>query len=129
MKLVFYNYRGYTNKLNKALADGVTIEGNFNMNYDTSDCTIKIAHIDNFNYNYCFVEDTGRYYFVEVKDINRNGILFLHLHIDVLQTYAEKIRNSKIRLSDSKTNTERMFESDDIVNKDYVNVMVTLGGV
>lgn len=128
MNIVFYNYNGYTNKLNKVLSDGFTVTGNFNIDYNTSDTVIKIANIETFNYNYCYVEDTNKYYFVEVKNINRNNILFLNLHIDVLQTYREKINNAKIRLANNKTNTSKVFNSEKIINDDFVNIMVTLGG-
>lgn len=129
MEITFYNYGGYSNKLNKTLSNGYTVTGNFNISYDTSDCIIKIAGISDFNYNYCYVKETNRYYFVTVNDLHRNNILFLHLHIDVLQTYAEKINNAKIRLSDDKTNATLTFNSEKIVNDDFINIMVTIGGV
>lgn len=131
MDIVFYNYNDHPNKLNKTLGTGVTISGNFNMDYDTSDTLLKITipDIANFNYNYCYVPLTGRYYFVTVKNINRVGIVFLSLHIDVLQTYKTQILNAKIRLTDTKTNNNLIFKSQKIVNNDFVNILVTLGGV
>lgn len=131
MDIIFYNYNGHPNKLNKILETGVTISGNFNMDYDTSDCLLKITISDtaNFNYNYCYVPSTNRYYFVTIKNINRVGIVYLSLHIDVLQTYRTQILNAKIRLSDTKTNNNLVFKSEKIINNDFVNILVTLGGV
>lgn len=131
MDIIFYHYNGYTNKLNKTLSDGLTITGNFNLDYNTSDCVIKIVteNAGTFNYNYCYVKDTNRYYFVTVNNINRTGIVFLSLHIDVLQTYREQINKAKVRLSDTKTNNNLVFKSPKIVNNNFVNILVTLGGV
>lgn len=129
MNIIFYNYNGYSNKLNKTLTGGDTLSGDFNINYDTSDTVIKLRISNDFNYNYCYIPSLERYYFVTVKEIYRNGIVLLSLHIDVLQTYKEKILAASIRLADEKTQETKIFTSDDIVNGSFVNVMVTLGGV
>ena len=46
------------------------------------------------NANYMYIPDFNRYYFItDIKSI-RNGLIEISGHVDVLQTYAGKIRNN-----------------------------------
>lgn len=126
--LVFYKYEGKPNVLKKVLTDGSEITGNFNISFDTSETVLRLVVPNDFDFNYVYIKETGRYYFITQKTIQRNGICFLTIHIDVLMTYQSDILKSKLRLEDEKTNVSTGFNSGDIVNDDYINVMVTLGG-
>lgn len=126
--LVFYKYDGKPNVLKKTLTDGLEIRGDFNISFDTSDSTLRIVVSNDFDYNYVYIKETGRYYFITRKTIQRNGLCFLTIHIDVLMTYQPDILKAKLKLEDEKTNVSTAFNSDDIVNDDFINIMVTLGG-
>lgn len=129
MIINFTNYNGYSNQLNKNISENVlSINGNYNINYNTRDTIIKLQGYNEFNYNYCYVPNLDIYYFIVNTDIRRNGIVFLTLHIDVLQTYKEQILKAKIRLKNNSVDNTTVFESKKIVNDDFINVLVTLGG-
>lgn len=129
MIILFTNYSGYANQLNKKISsDTLNIDGNFNIDYNTRDTTIKLQGYNDFNYNYCYIPNLKRYYFVTNNSIRRNNIIFLSLHIDVLETYKKQILNSKIRLKNNSVDNTTIFESEKIVNDEFVNIMVTLGG-
>lgn len=42
-------------------------------------------------YNYAYLPDFGRYYFVDPPITERTGLIRLQMHIDVLQTYYDQI--------------------------------------
>lgn len=128
MDIIFYKYIGYTNQLNKTLENGLTITGNFNINFDTRDTIIRLQGYNDFEYNYCYIPNINKYYFITNTDIRRNGITFLSLHIDVLQTYKQDILNSKIRLENENTNNILTFQSEKIINDTSNMILITIGG-
>lgn len=128
MDIIFYKYIGYTNQLNKTLENGLTITGNFNINFDTRNTVLRLQGYNRFDYNYCYIPNVNRYFFITNVDIRRNGIVFLTLHIDVIQTYKQELLNSKIRLESDNTNNTLTFKSDNIVNSDSNMILVTIGG-
>lgn len=50
-------------------------------------------------YNYCYVPDFNRYYFIDDITITRNGVYNITLRCDVLMTYATSIKNSEARIT------------------------------
>lgn len=43
-------------------------------------------------FNYCYIEDLGRYYYVDSVEYNKN-LMILHLSVDVLMSYKDYINN------------------------------------
>lgn len=129
MDIIFYKYSGYSNQLNKNFSDDtLTITGDFNIDFNTRDTTVKLQGYNDFDYNYCYIPSIKRYFFITNCNIRRNGIVFITLHVDVLQTYKEQINNAKIRLKNNSTDNTTVFKSVDIVNDDFTTIMVALGG-
>lgn len=93
MKITFYKYTGENNRLDKSnlLTDGYTIEGDFNIQFYQITPTIKITQLDYFDYNYCYIEDLKRYYFVVQNVITRNGYNEIRMSLDSLMTYKDTI--------------------------------------
>lgn len=100
--ITFYNYSGLPNAINKTLENGTTIACNFNIGYNEIHPKIKIV-ADNFNYNYCFIESTGKYYFIDSVTITRNQFYELELTEDVLQTYKDYLLTLYGTVIESKT--------------------------
>lgn len=46
--------------------------------------------------NYAYIPDFNRYYFCDNPRIIRTGIVEVSMHVDVLQTYADGIKNAPI---------------------------------
>lgn len=44
------------------------------------------------NYNYCYVPDFGRYYFISPPEVSMGGIMVLHCTVDALTSWAGGIR-------------------------------------
>lgn len=99
MTIKLYKYNGDSRKVNKTLNSVQTIS---NANVITSmniidpvivlDMDMAFDAIGSFNYIY--IADLKRYYFVTNIEILENGFLKVYCHIDVLKTYATDILNS-----------------------------------
>lgn len=94
-------------KIGKTLSAGSTY--NCALKDDTSvlDPVIILQTSDNiFNYNYMYISDFGRYYFIkDIKSLNNNR-WEVSAHVDVLETYKNSIltNNAVIRRQQNKYN-------------------------
>lgn len=94
MTITFYKYTGENNRLDKSslLTDGYTISGDFNIQFYQITPIIKITQSDYFDYNYCYIEELKRYYFIVQNVITRNGFNEIRMTLDVLMTYKNIIK-------------------------------------
>lgn len=137
----FYKYTGERNRMNKTLGDYVTVQSNFNIEYNLINPSIKIAQSEIFDYNYCYIPEIDRYYFIDRVNIRRGGFFELYLTLDVLQTYHDKILALYGTVTQSqntdylnganipvKSQTQfKKYEFNDVFNHDGTYVMITSG--
>lgn len=99
MKITFYKYTGERNRLNKTLTNGATMDGNFTQAYYRNTPRLKIVSETDFDYNYCYIEDSNRYYFIDSVMVTRNNFYECTMTLDVLMTY----KNDILKLSGTVT--------------------------
>ena len=95
MTVVFYKYNGIKNKINKTLSNGLTINNVITQNdFDITafDLLIKDTGF-NSEYNYCYIQDLGRYYFIESVERMNGTIYKIRLSVDVLKSFSSQIEN------------------------------------
>lgn len=86
----FYNYTGDTRVISKTL----TNESQNTTVYLSNNCNIAYPSISlPYNstwlaYNYCYITDWNRYYYISEWSTDSAGKLYANLAIDVLKTYA-----------------------------------------
>lgn len=97
----FYNYVGDLRKIDKPIGTRLkqasvylsetcdVLTPRFSMHYDET--AIK-------NYNYCYISDWGRYYYITDWSTDSAGKMYAQLSIDVLKTYASQILASKVNV-------------------------------
>lgn len=103
MTIDFYKTSDPDNKINKSLTNKLTVTGKCRDVLNVLTPIIMVA-TDITNYNYCYIEDLARYYFITDITINRTGLYELKLKIDVLKTYSNDFSNCKILTSTSNQN-------------------------
>lgn len=97
MTVIFYKYDGIKNKINKTLSNGLTINNVIIRNdFDITDFELLIKDT-NFNseYNYCYIQDLGRYYFIESIERMNGTIHKIRVTVDVLKSFSSQIENIK----------------------------------
>lgn len=95
MTVIFYKYDDIKNKINKTLSNGLTINNVIIQNdFDITDFELLIKDT-NFNseYNYCFIQDLGRYYFIESVERMNGTIYKIRVSVDVLKSFSTQIEN------------------------------------
>ena len=101
-----YNYVGDPRQINKNIptysAEGTNVfEAYMNTSCDILYPTITIGYSDGMvngttSWNYAYIPDWGRYYFVTDYTTDKGGKLTAHLSIDVLYTYRDSIKASDV---------------------------------
>lgn len=97
----FYSYNGHPNTVNKQLGDFTAIEGDLRQTFDVLHPTVTLRKQPRPTFNYCYIPDLGRYYFVDRVSFEGNNAYELVLRIDVLKTYESEILAATGRVSES----------------------------
>ena len=122
MEVVFYNYTGANNVINKTLGTGTTIDCNMQVATDQLQPHVRVTFNDSdtfnaFTYNYCIVTlGTMSYpYFIVVNAIKNigKGIWDVPMQLDLLELYKSDILNSTAIIDRSSSNFN-MYLRDDI---------------
>lgn len=97
--IILYKTTDKPNVLNKTLNNALNVTGKFRTELNNMDLIVEIQYnnieqIQQSNYNYVYITDLDKYYFITSFEIINNKIISLNLHIDVLMTYKTDILNS-----------------------------------
>ena len=94
MEIKLYKTSSPRKKLVKDLTDGITLTGTLRGQSSIMSPSLQIQDIAVIGYNYCYIPDFGRYYYINGINALRANLFELSLGIDVLMTYADAIRNN-----------------------------------
>jgi len=101
MKLFLYNVVDGDNVINKTLTNPLEIDIRLTVDVDVVEPKIILRDIPNvdFNqFNYAFIDDLERYYFVDRIAKTNARDSWVYLTCDVLETYKTDILNSNARV-------------------------------
>lgn len=86
---------------------------------------VQIAQFNSFkSYNYAYIADYGRYYYIDDIAVDLGGLLTLSLSVDVLQTYAADIRATKALIYRQTQHTNPLI-ADSLIQSQVNEVTVT----
>lgn len=92
--LKLYKNGSENNDVLKTLSNETIIKGSSRTVVDMLAPVIDLAGVDVNSYNYCYVEELKRYYYIENMILSPNGITRLSMRVDVLMSYREDILES-----------------------------------
>lgn len=88
--ITFYKSTAEPNRVDKSeyLTDAITLsDGQFRESANKMTCSLRVQHTGALNgYNYVYISDFSRYYFVSEHTIERTGVHRFELKTDVLFT-------------------------------------------
>ncbi len=97
----FYSYNGHPNTVNKQLGTFTAIEGDLRQTFDVLRPTVTLRKQPRPTFNYCYIPDLGRYYFVDRVSFEGNNTYELAFRVDVLKTYESEILTATGRVTES----------------------------
>lgn len=93
MQIILYRYNTYKNKVDKTLFLKLveTLEGTLKEDVSIITPTIRYEYDSFIEFNYVYIPDFKRYYFVDDVRVLSNKIYEADLSVDVLMTYKDNI--------------------------------------
>lgn len=106
MTITFYKTVSNENQIQKILTDSKTYTGTFKTDLDILNPKIIISDSDYLilGYNYCYITELKRYYFVKNITILSNNRFLIDCKIDVLKTYSTELQNCIGRIIECENN-------------------------
>lgn len=126
MTVILYKYDGIRNKINKTLENGLSIQDVIIKNdFDitTFDLMIKSSSYTP-DYNYCYIQDLGRYYFIDSVECMNGTIYKIRVSVDVLKTYADEIKNISAIITKSENPDDNFVNCE--VSENYTSEVIAL---
>lgn len=137
-----YKNLSETIDLEKTLTGKTTVEGITRETVDLLNPEIDIKDIRVNDFNYCYVNELSRYYYIENTQIFPNGVCRLYMKVDVLMSYVDDIKASSGLITrqrnynpyygkyEVEARTElKTIPFNDVFNKTGVYVLTALKGV
>ena len=114
MTVIFYKYNDIKNKINKTLENGLTVNDVVIQNdFDITAFELLIKN-SNFNseYNYCYIQDLGRYYFIESIEKMNGTIYRIRVSVDVLKSFSTQIENIQAIITKSENPDDNFVDCE-----------------
>ncbi len=125
MTLHLYKTSSEPEKLDKSLSNDISMTGQLTNESSVINPVILVTTDTNIaTYNYAYIPDFGRYYYINNIVSVRNGLWRIELRVDVLMTYKAQIR-ANTGMIDRLEQTEQPYIADgrytfDSYNEYYV---------
>lgn len=93
MEFILYENQSDSNVINKKLTGRKTVDITLKKQNNLMDLIIKLqTDINIIKYNYCYIPDFKRYYFIQDIEVYNKNMYNLYLHIDLLETYKKELQ-------------------------------------
>ena len=96
MEVKFSYNKSDERQIFKTLVDGVTLEGTLRDASSIISPTIMFTSEEVMRYNYCYIPEWQRYYFVKDIQSYRNNLYVVYLECDVLMSFKNDIANFQV---------------------------------
>lgn len=126
MTVIFYKYNDIKNKINKTLENGLTVNNVVIQNdFDITAFELLIKDTNfNSDYNYCYIQDLGRYYFIESVERMNGSIYKIRLTVDVLKSFSTQIENIQAIITKSENPDDNFVDCEKSEN--YTSEVINL---
>ena len=126
MTVIFYKYDGIKNKINKTLSSGLTVNDVIIQNdFDITNFDLLIKNSSfNIEYNYCFIPNLNRYYFIENIEKLNGSIYKIRITVDVLKSFSTQIENINAIITKSENPDDNFVDCEKSEN--YTSEVINL---
>lgn len=125
----FYQFAKRENSTAKPPANsGTPLIIRFKEETDIINPTIELNYMGAFLFNYCYVDFTGRYYFVRNPESIAKDTYRMNLECDVLATYIDAVRGQSVYAHLSSYAYNELLDDSRVYPTNDVSVLVSDGG-
>lgn len=117
MQIKFYKNYSEKNKIGKSLSSELTLNGNLRDECSITSPSILVEATSLVDYNYCYIPEFKRYYFISDITSVRNNLWRVSLKCDVLESFKKDILN----LSCIVDKQQNQSYSNNIDDGSYIN--------
>lgn len=126
MEIILYNNKSPKNKIGKTLTNPNTITGSLRGETSVSNLQMLLNIVDLNPYNYMYVADFGKYYFITNIISVRTGLWLVTASIDVLESYKSEILSLDVVLSTTESTGAKQYKTGscwDVLVKDKTDII------
>ena len=117
MNITFYKNSSEKEKIGKSLSSGLTLSGNLRDECSITSPSILVEATSLVDYNYCYIPEFKRYYFISDIVSVRNNLWRVSLKCDVLESFKSDILNSSCIVNKKQNQSY----SNNIDDGSYIN--------
>ena len=117
MNITFYKNSSEKEKIGKSLSSGLTLSGNLRDECSITSPSILVEATSLVEYNYCYIPEFKRYYFISDITSVRNNLWRVSLKCDVLESFKSDILNSSCIVNKQQNQSY----SNNIDDGSYIN--------
>lgn len=126
MEIILYNNKSPKNKIGKKLTNPNTITGSLRGETSTSNLQILLNVVNLNPYNYMYVSDFGKYYFITNIISIRTGLWLVTASIDVLESFKNEILSLNVILANTESTGAKNYKMGscwDVLVKDKTDII------
>lgn len=117
MNITLYINKSEKNKIGKNLSNDFSLSGTLRDVTNIINPVILIEINEIGNYNYCYIPNFNRYYFITDITIIRTGLFAISLIVDVLESFKTDIKNLSVIL----LNTQNVGSNNYLLSQVFRN--------
>lgn len=132
MEIHLYVNSSEKNQLGKTLNSELVLSGNLRDEASVTNPVILIQADNVSDYNYAYVKEFNRYYFIRNMVSVRTGLWRIELSVDVLESFKSEIKKLSVILRDTETTGATNYLSGDVWKtnvKETTNIINFSGGL
>lgn len=111
MNLSLFVNNSEKNRLEKSLSGEIKMTGQLREQSSVVNPSIMIKHDNPSAFNYAYIPEFSRYYFITDITSVRTGLWEISMHVDVLMSFKESIKGTQVILSDTETTGQTNYMS------------------
>lgn len=132
MNLILYNNRSPKNKIGKTLTNPYNLTGTLRDKTSTTSLQILIESVDLNPYNYIYISEFNRYYFIIDIISVRTGLWLVNASIDVLESFKSEILSLNVILETTESTGAKEYKTGgcwDVLVKEKTDIISFSNGL
>lgn len=127
MEISLYQNNSPSNFITKSLVNEIKLNGTLKDSSSIIDPEILIAYNNLSRYNYMYIPEFKRFYYIQNITSIRNGLWVVKCHVDVLNTYRSEIKSHQAIIDKQESNSQSDLYFDDgsfvVKNQKYIETI------